>query len=206
LNGTNAIFICGNIYQNTGINFVAGATYTLSIQVGRPTGAPAPGANGMSFGFATAAGTAWESGTSTAPFISFINTPSGSMTTYTFSYTALASDAGNPIVIRLDDYSDNSNPTRSAANGDYALDNVTLNVAQIVNFTPAVPTFSSPNATNNQFSFQLTGTTGANYVVQATTNLNPANWIPLVTNPAPFLFTDTNANSFGQRFYRITTP
>ncbi len=122
------------------------------------------------------------------------------MTTYTYSYTALASDAGNPIVIRLNDYSDGSNPTRSAANGDYALDNVTLTVSQIVPFTPSVPGFSSFNAANKQFSFALMGTTGASYVIQATTNLNPANWISLMTNTAPFIFTDTNPSS--QRFYR----
>ena len=178
---------------------MAGATYTLTIQVGRPTGAPAPGSNGMSFGFATAAGTAWVPGTS-PPFFNFSSTPSGSMTTYTYSYTALASDAGNPIVIRLNDYSDSSNPTRSAANGDYVLDNVTLTVSQIVPFTPSLPGFTSVNAANNQFSFALTGTTGASYVVQATTNLNSAIWVSLITNTAPFIFTETN--SLSQRFYR----
>jgi hypothetical protein len=39
-------------------------------------------------------------------------------------------------------------------------------------------------------------------VVQATTNLTATNWISLATNAAPFLFTQTNASSFSQRFYR----
>jgi hypothetical protein len=39
-------------------------------------------------------------------------------------------------------------------------------------------------------------------VVQATTNLTATNWISLTTNAAPFLFTQTNASSFSQRFYR----
>jgi hypothetical protein len=39
-------------------------------------------------------------------------------------------------------------------------------------------------------------------VVQTTTNLAAANWIPLTTNAAPFLFIQTNASSFGQRLYR----
>jgi serralysin len=55
---------------------------------------------------------------------------------------------------------------------------------------------------NHQLTFTLTGTPGSNYVVQATTNLNLAAWISLATNPAPFVFTDTNAGLFTQRFYR----
>ena len=39
-------------------------------------------------------------------------------------------------------------------------------------------------------------------MVQATTNLNMTAWVSLATNLAPFVFTDTNAGSFKQRFYR----
>jgi len=49
----------------------------------------------------------------------------------------------------------------------------------------ATPTFSSPAFANNQFQFTLTGTTGSNYVVQASTNLAAGNWISLQTNAAP---------------------
>ncbi len=66
----------------------------------------------------------------------------------------------------------------------------------------SAPVFSAVTFTNHQLSFTLTGTAGANYVVQATTNLSPADWVSLATNPAPFVFTDTNAGAFGQRFYR----
>jgi len=55
---------------------------------------------------------------------------------------------------------------------------------------------------NNQFRFTVNGWTGTNYVVQATTNLTTTNWISLTTNAAPFLFTQTNASLFSQRFYR----
>jgi hypothetical protein len=48
----------------------------------------------------------------------------------------------------------------------------------------------------------VNGWTGTNYVVQATTNLTTANWISLATNPAPFQFIQSNANTFNQRFYR----
>lgn len=74
------------------------------------------------------------------------------------------------------------------------------------NFTvtvPAsVPSFSLITFVNNQFSFTVTGTSGTNYIVQAATNLTSPIWVPLITNPAPFVFIESNANSFEQRFYR----
>jgi hypothetical protein len=51
-----------------------------------------------------------------------------------------------------------------------------------------------------EFQFNLAGEAGSNYVVEASTNL--VDWIPLITNTSPFLFTDTNAVSFPLRFYR----
>jgi hypothetical protein len=67
---------------------------------------------------------------------------------------------------------------------------------------PASPTLSAPAFINNQFQFTVNGASGSNYVVQAATSLVTANWISLDTNTAPFQFTETNANSFSQRFYR----
>lgn len=49
----------------------------------------------------------------------------------------------------------------------------------------------------------VTGTATSNYVVQATANLAPANWIPLYTNVSPFIFTDINL-TVPQKFYRTT--
>jgi DNA/RNA endonuclease G (NUC1) len=64
------------------------------------------------------------------------------------------------------------------------------------------PSFSGANFANNQFQFTVNGWNGTNYVVQATTNLISTDWIPLITNAAPFQFVQSNANSFPQRFYR----
>lgn len=78
-------------------------------------------------------------------------------------------------------------------------------VAQVLNATnppAAAPTISAPVFANNQFQFVLTGTTGSNYVVEAATNLAAPNWMALSTNTAPFVFTQSNANLFRQRFYR----
>lgn len=62
--------------------------------------------------------------------------------------------------------------------------------------------FSSFIFTNNQFQLTVNGTAGTNYIVQATTNLAASDWVSLSTNAAPFVFVETNANSFSQRFYR----
>jgi hypothetical protein len=86
---------------------------------------------------------------------------------------------------------------------DLALQGIVAQVSLPATNPPAAtPTFSSPAFANNQFQFTLTGTTGSNYVVQASTNLAAGNWISLQTNAAPFLFIESNANLFLQRFYR----
>jgi endonuclease/exonuclease/phosphatase family metal-dependent hydrolase len=70
---------------------------------------------------------------------------------------------------------------------------------------PAIaPSLSNITLSGSQLQFLLTGTTSSNYIVQATTNLNGANWISLRTNPAPFLFIESNVIALPQRFYRGT--
>jgi len=64
------------------------------------------------------------------------------------------------------------------------------------------PSFSAPVFTNNQFQFTVNGWAGTNYVLQAATNLATADWIAIKTNAAPFVFTQTNASAFAQRYYR----
>ena len=51
-----------------------------------------------------------------------------------------------------------------------------------------------------QIGFAVAGTTGAQYIVQASTNL--VNWVTIQTNVAPFNFVDSNASQFSHRFYR----
>lgn len=60
------------------------------------------------------------------------------------------------------------------------------------------------NAGNN-IQFTVAGVPGFNYAVQSSTNL--VDWVLLVTNTSPFIFTDTNTASFQQQFYRSSyTP
>jgi hypothetical protein len=64
-------------------------------------------------------------------------------------------------------------------------------------------TLAAPTWTTNQ-TFQLTVAreTNLNYVVQVNTNLNYTNWVSLLTNTAPFTYTDAAASNSPQRFYR----
>lgn len=71
---------------------------------------------------------------------------------------------------------------------------VYTNIAQLV------PRLVPAGITNHQFRFDLTGVAGLGYAVQVSTNLT--DWSSLLTNAAPFSFTDSNASLFPQRFYR----
>jgi sugar lactone lactonase YvrE len=78
-----------------------------------------------------------------------------------------------------------------------------LKAGQATTPTPEAAIFSSSTFTGGEFQFSVTGTIGANYVIEATTNLVPADWQPIATNTAPFVFTNTGL--FSQRFFRVVT-
>jgi hypothetical protein len=56
------------------------------------------------------------------------------------------------------------------------------------------------NRTNNQVEMTITGYPGCTYVLQSTTNL--MDWISVSTNTSPFYYSDSEASSSLQRFYR----
>lgn len=57
-----------------------------------------------------------------------------------------------------------------------------------------------PPAERGQFSFQITGISGSNYVVETSSDL--MSWSPLCTNASPFVYTETNSLAYSHRFYR----
>ena len=64
--------------------------------------------------------------------------------------------------------------------------------------------FTSIGFTNNMFQLGFFGTSGSNYVLQATTNF--INWTPLFTNLATtnaFNLSDPKSSNFQYRFYRV---
>ena len=96
------------------------------------------------------------------------------------------------------------NTSTYAASGTARFDMVTLlGDAISVSNPPAItPTLTNLVFASGQFQFLLTGTVSSNYIVQATTNISPVNWISVRTNAAPFTFVETNAINLPQRFYR----
>jgi len=74
-------------------------------------------------------------------------------------------------------------------------------VAMLTVITNTTPIITAPVTTSSgQFSFQIPGVVGLQYVVEATTDFK--NWTPVETNTAPFTYTETNAASYNQRYYR----
>src|ERR1035441_333470 len=57
---------------------------------------------------------------------------------------------------------------------------------------------ASSYLSNGQFKLGVAGLAGYSYVVQASTDL--VSWLPLQTNPAPFVFVDANAAGYRHRF------
>ena len=74
-------------------------------------------------------------------------------------------------------------------------------VATLTVFTNTTPTMVTPTIPQpGRFSFQVPAEVGLKYVVEATTDFQQ--WTPVLTNTAPFTFTDTNAASYTHRYYR----
>jgi hypothetical protein len=65
---------------------------------------------------------------------------------------------------------------------------------------PPVTLIAPKMAPAEQFQFNVLGGTGFSYTILAASNLSGSVWVPLVTNTAPFSFTD--AVAFPSRFYR----
>ena len=79
------------------------------------------------------------------------------------------------------------------------------NFSQVFTITVVEPpdttaTLTNVSQANGQFSFEVTGLAGTNYVVQGSSDL--VHWTSLQTNTAPFTFQDRTVAVPGQQFYR----
>ena len=83
--------------------------------------------------------------------------------------------------------------------GTMRYDMVTVSGSSYVAATAAALT--SVAFTNGQFAFTISGSVGASYIVQTSTNLAATNWIPVLTNTSPCIFTDMDLTA-PQKFYR----
>jgi hypothetical protein len=75
----------------------------------------------------------------------------------------------------------------------------TSEIATLTVYATAAPTLTIISYADFSATLHLTGIPGFNYAIQGSTNF--VNWIPLITNPAPYTFIDTNATT-SDRFYR----
>ncbi len=109
-----------------------------------------------------------------------------------FSWRPLISQAGttNLITVKV---TDNGTPNLSATQS--------FNVIVSEPAQPQTPSFAY---NNGQFGLTITGDAGPDYIVLASTNLT--DWAGVFTNPSPvlpFIWNDSAASNFSQRFYRI---
>ncbi len=92
----------------------------------------------------------------------------------------------------------------------FVIDDTPINIGAISNGWSLTLVTASPIAflpPTGTFQLSFTVPTNSATVIQATTNLAPpANWIDLITNTppytSPFTYTDLNASSYPDRFYR----
>jgi hypothetical protein len=76
------------------------------------------------------------------------------------------------------------------------------NLATVNLVVPGGGLLGPPAYTNGQVTFIVNSVTNLSYIIQGNTDLSGTSWVPLVTNTAPFTFTDRQASNYLQRFYR----
>lgn len=90
-----------------------------------------------------------------------------------------------------------------ATSGTVRFDMVTLSGTTVPTTPPTAAVLGTPVLEAGRvLRFTVTGQAGADYIVQAATNLSGA-WLPVLTNRSPFPFAETNTAGFPQRFYRV---
>jgi hypothetical protein len=129
--------------------------------------------------------------------------PGRSTGTVTISVTVNNGERSNNIITRT--FTVTIVP-RSASTSLVASTAVTTRVANntgvpdMTNPSQIAATLAPAAHVSGQFALTVAGASGHQYVVEASTDL--MHWVPVQTNTAPFIFVDTNASQFGQRFYR----
>ena len=91
--------------------------------------------------------------------------------------------------------------------GTIRFDMVTVSGSAIngTSAAPAPATLSAAAANPSSFQISVAGTSGSNYVLQASTNLIAGTWLPIVTNASPFNFIESNTATYPLRFYRAVS-
>jgi hypothetical protein len=116
-----------------------------------------------------------------------VNSASGE---FTWRPTVAQAPSSNPVSVVV---TDNGSPNLSATNSF----TVTVNpVSQ--------PTTGQAGYSNGEFSMTVSGYSGPDYIIQASTNL--VDWQSVATNSSPalpFIYSDANAGLVPCQFYRV---
>jgi pectate lyase len=208
LNATNAFLTLANVQStNAGsysvsVSNAAGSTnspyafLTVTAANTAPTLAPVPDTNiiaGATLNITNVATDAdVPSQTLTFSLLSAPGSASLDAASGIFSWRPLISQAGttNLITVKV---TDSGTPNLSATQS-----------FNVIVSAPAQPQTTAFTFNNGQFSLTINGDAGPDYIVQASTNLT--DWAGIFTNPSPalpFIWNDSGASNFNQRFYRI---
>ncbi len=121
---------------------------------------------------------------------------------------ALATNAGAQLTLTLQATSEGSIINYANVTSDTPDPNPDDNSASttvLVGSSTPPQLSGSLTGTGGAFQFTVSGQSGQEYVIQASTNL--VDWVPVYTNPAPYIspfnFVDPNASSYSSRFYRV---
>ena len=147
-------------------------------------------------------------------FVSATPTPPGSVirggATLTWNVGTLNTNAGAQLTVIVQPGSPGLFTSYAIVNANTPDPNPDDDFAQATINAGTIPPPQLTNSiVNINGTFQLTvnGQPGQEYIVQASTNL--INWVSVYTNPppfnSPFTFTDSNASSYQDRFYRVVT-
>jgi uncharacterized repeat protein (TIGR01451 family) len=127
----------------------------------------------------------------------------------TWNLGNLATNAGGKLTIVVKTLSGGSITNSAVATTATAdLNPADDTASAIVNVIAAQPALlSGGSIVNGAFQTTVTGTPGASYIVQASTNLAIPVWVNIYTSPPPFLspfiFTNLDSSNFPTRFYRV---
>jgi len=119
--------------------------------------------------------------------------------TKTFTVTVVGPIVSNPASRQVAENIVATTTTMKPAAMNAVVATKTVIASQTVG-SSAAATLTQTVFANGQYSFNVSGTPGSQYVVQTSNNL--MDWVSAETNTSPFTFVDANAGQYNQRFYR----
>jgi hypothetical protein len=128
-----------------------------------------------------------------------MNVSSSSALVYQWQFDAVNLSMANNATLTLVNVTTNQSGTYTLAVSDAAGTNLSAPIILTV-YPTAAATLATVAHSAGQFDLSVNGVPGYQYEVQASTNL--VDWVPVQTNTSPFLFIDSDAGKFKQRFYR----